>query len=1223
MKAPEIPANEASRLDALRSLELLDTGPDEQYDRITGLAQLVLKTRIALISLVDADRQWFKSKRGLDASETPRDISFCGHAILDDALFIIPDAREDERFADNPLVTGEPNIRLYASYPLATGDGSRVGTLCVIDDKPRTLGPEEREMLRLLGKMVETQFRGLQQVHRLREAGQVASRLAAIIEGSDDGIFTTSPDGIITTWNAGATRLFGYGEEEIVGRSMQVLVPDDGRADEELAMGQIRAGRPVDHLETVRRRKDGTPVEVSVTIAPLRNSEGTVVGASRIARDIREQKRSREMFRALVEATPSALLLVDDEGRIRLANRQAEELFGYTREELFEAGVEKLLPPELGREHVAMRRSYFAEPSQRAMGAGRELYGSHKDGRRIAIDIGLNPVQLPDGHYVIASIIDISERKRSEENRRLEFAVISAIANATDFEGTIQHILGDIGGSLGAAAGAVWTVDDDAGLLRCTDFWSLGPMYAELEAVARKQTFAPGQALPGRVWKTSLPTWSRDIGDDDDFPKEFAPVRSQLRATFGFPVVVGGRLRSVLAFTLPWVAEAPRGFLDAFASIGLQLGQFLERRKAALDLVAARDAALEAARAKSEFLANMSHEIRTPMNAVIGMTGLLLDTALTPQQRDFAETIRNAGEGLLSVINDILDFSKVEAGKVVLEETDFDLEAAVFGVVEMLGIRALAKGIELGAVLDGDVPTWVRGDPGRLKQVLINLVSNGIKFTDTGGVAIRVRRLDRTEDAVRLEFLVKDTGIGISADVQAQLFRPFTQADASTTRRFGGTGLGLSIARHLAGLMGGGITLQSVPDQGAEFSFTAEFLATAHADHYGPAPIQLERMPIHYVDDNAVNRLLLDHMLTNWKMLPTGCDSPKRSLEILREAARAGRPFPLAILDFQMPEMDGLELARAIKADPEIAQTQLILLSSAGTELPDHGLQDAVIACCLSKPVRQSNLLDTIATVMSLPSAPRIVRAEVHPKIVSREAVPRRNFRVLVAEDNVVNQRVALLQLRKLGYHAEAVANGLEALSAMERCGYQLILMDCNMLEMDGYQATREIRRREAPSRHTPIVALTANALSGDREKCIDAGMDDYLAKPIRSEDLLDVLHRWDPPLHAETLDHLRELVGSDESALVEIFEQFLGELPARQRCIHEAMRSGDGEGLRQAAHALKGSSSVLGAVRLADVCAQIEEASRSDVPVDADPLLAVLDEEVGLATEALRSEIP
>lgn len=652
-----------------------------------------------------------------------------------------------------------------------------------------------------------------------------------------------------------------------------------------------------------------------------------------------------------------------------------------------------------------------------------------------------------------------------------------------------------------------------------------------------------------------------------------------------------------------------------------------ERKRAERELQEAMQAADAANQAKSQFLANMSHEVRTPMNAIIGITELVLGTPLAPKQAEYLRMVLQSSESLLGVINDVLDFSKVESGKVELEELPFSLRECVGDALKSLALRANERGLELALDVEPDVPDWLVGDAGRLRQVVLNLVGNSIKFTPQGEVVVEVSVKDQREWQVELLICVADTGIGIPPDKLEKVFEAFEQADASTTRQFGGTGLGLAIVRRMTELMGGRVWVESKVGEGSRFSLSIVLgrCAEPRPDPIAPRRSALQGTRTLVVDDNATNRRIVDEVLTNWELQPTSCASAAEALAQLRGAFLNGKPFELLISDVNMPEMDGFSLLEQIRRDPSLADITVVLLTSSDRPEDATRCQQLRVAQRLMKPVKQSELFDAIAEALGL-SPPEPSAATAPP---SSAASATRPLSILLAEDSLVNQRLAVALLEKNGHRVTIAGTGREALEQIEKRTFDLVLMDIQMPELDGLETTRIVREREsATGRRLPIIAMTAHALKGDRERCLQAGMDEYVSKPVRERQLLLAmravmgdevpappeeqpvsLDRPDPDLI--DWDAALKICGGDHALLRDIAGAFLEEQPRRVDEIQKAIDTGDWELLHRSAHTIKGSMRYFGAKAVFDRAFGLEQLAAQQSLEGAEEIYGLLKQEL------------
>ncbi|MFO0699644.1 MAG: response regulator [Nitrospira sp.] len=796
-----------------------------------------------------------------------------------------------------------------------------------------------------------------------------------------------------------------------------------------------------------------------------------------------------------------AIYWINSRAKILYANEAASLMVGYSKEELRGMTVHDLNP-----DFPAAMWPGFWDETRRNKTTTLETNHRTKDGRLLPIDVRVSFVAYEGQEFHCVFARDITERRQAEADIAATTAELRSVTVAIDaVQGTAEFAL-------------------DGTLLMANDNF-LNLMGYQLDEIMWRHhrifcdpVYASSQAY--RAFWEKLNRGEFDTGVYRRLGKGGREV--WIQASYSPVFDVAGKVSKVMKFA---VDITPQKLADAKLA---QAAHDLERKNG--ELAVARDKALEASKVKSEFLATMSHEIRTPMNGVIGMTGLLLDTPLNAQQREYAETVRLSGEHLLDIINEILDFSKIEAGKLELEALNFDLHTTVEDAVSLLGESAHVKGLELTSLVQAGVPTVLRGDPGRLRQVLVNLIGNAIKFTERGEVVVAVSLANDSEEILdatqsvpyrMLRFEVSDTGVGIAEEQMGKLFQPFSQADGSNTRKYGGTGLGLAICKQLVGMMGGRIGVRSKIGEGSTFWFTAGFPLQTQEDQpvvFVHTALRDHRVLI--VDDHLTNQQVLTQSLHKQGVICESAANGFQALERLRHAAGRQNPFDVAIVDMQMPGMDGLELARQIKLDPQLTATRLILLTSVGQRGDAKKAQDVGIAAYLTKPIRQSLLYECLSMVLGSRAEAGGATSSSLPSIITRhslsEAQTRSKPLVLVADDNPVNQRVAAKILEKLGCRINIAANGREAVESITRTSYALVFLDCQMPEMDGFEAARIIRTQEAnlrqagnPQPRLPIIAMTANVLQEDRDRCLAAGMDDFLSKPVAKKALEIVLTRW------------------------------------------------------------------------------------------------------------------
>ncbi len=913
--------------------------------------------------------------------------------------------------------------------------------------------------------------------HRLRIEAQLQEseeRFRNLFNDSPDALTLLEGDSF-TDGNRAAELLLRSAREQFLGQNPVHFSPEfqpDGRCSAEAFREKTAEALHVGTVsfEWLFQRLDGSRfwADMSLRVTTIQGRQVIIC----CWRDITARKQAEAKLKSITTTASDAIIMIDSHGLITFWNPAAERIFGYDAAEVIGVNLHHFLAPERYRDVFEAAFPLFRQTGQgNVINTTIELGAIRKDGQEISVELSLSADMHEGEWHAIGVIRDVSGRKKYETellklSRAIEQSPVSILM--TDTHGDIDFV---------------------------------NPRFTELTGYTAEEVLGKNP----RILKSGQTPPARFV---------------ELWATIAAGNIWHGELVNRRKDgTLFWATTSVSALRNAQGEIIHYLSAFedVTERKLLIDeLNGAKEGAEAATRAKSSFLSSMSHEIRTPMNGVIGMTDLLLETTLTREQHDFVDTIRKSGENLLELINDILDFSKIEAGKLDLEILDFDPYAMMEDTVDLLALRASEKGLELLCSVDPAIPAGVRGDPGRVRQIITNLAGNAIKFTGSGEIVIAASLKEVRSDHLTVLFEVRDTGIGIPADRLQAVFDPFTQAEGSTTRKFGGTGLGLTICKQLAELMGGEVAVTSEYGVGSTFSFTVCFEKQAADRHKEEGKViprpELDGMAILVVDDNSTSRALIRGQLERWLCRAVVAADGERAMELLREAATCQTPFQVVLIDEQMPGCDGFELGSRIKRDLLLSQTRLVLMSALGQGKSRTQLEESGFSGTLAKPVRRSRLCDSLVLSTGTPQGGATNSDSIRTE---------KSARILLAEDNVINQKVAQKTLYNLGYSVDIASNGREAVTALEHIDYDLVLMDCQMPELDGFEATAYIRNPDSPvlNHRVPIIAMTANAMTEDRDNCLRAGMDDYLSKPIKKEVIAELLHAW---LSKEGADGLR-----------------------------------------------------------------------------------------------------
>ncbi|MHA4894118.1 PAS domain S-box protein [Pedobacter sp. PWIIR3] len=1170
-----VPDNEQERLKFLQDYEILDSGYEYKFDRITELASIICEVPISLISLIDEKRQWFKSQVGLDVAETPRELSFCQYAIMGDNYFEVPDAKKDDRFVDNDLVTGDPNIRFYAGYPLIDPNGYALGTLCIIDRQPGHLNDKQKRALELLAE----EAIALIVEHRKKKELDNFEKLFKI---SNDLICIVGTDGFFKRVNPMFEQLLGWDKKDLKTRSLYDLVHPEDLKRSRTEILKLGRGANTIVLEHRLRTKAGD----YKTLQWVATQEPHTHNVFGIGRDMTEERLrevqlviSEKRLRAFFENSQGLMCTHDLKGNFLSVNYAGAAILGYSTKEILSGSLYDITPPQR-HPYVDAYLKQIAETGS----AEGQMLTNHKDGS-VRIWMFKNVLEIvPDGpSYVIGNAIDITERHKLER----------------DLEHTKQF-LDDV---LHAASEVSIIATDENGIITVFNTGAEKLLGYTAEEMIGKAT--PYQIhMPEEVMekgKELTAKYGTEVSGLNIFIKNAVRHGSE-QGEWSY-VRKDGQLRKVSVAITPIRNKANK--ISGYLGIGLDITSLNNQRE---ELKIAKVRAEEASIAKSEFLANMSHEIRTPLNGVIGFTDLLLKTKLNETQKQYLSIVNQSANALLGIINDILDFSKIEAGKLELAIEKCDLYEMSAQATDIITYQIQTKGLEMLLNIPYDLPRFIWTDPVRLKQILINLLSNASKFTEKGEIELKIEIIGEQEELRIFRFSVRDTGIGIKADKQEKIFEAFSQEDGTTTKKYGGTGLGLTISNKLLGLMGSKLELTSVAGKGSTFYFDialpaeeGDAIEWKDIDHIKNVLI---------VDDNENNRMILKQMLL---LKQINSDEAKNGFEALQYLAK-GEEYDAIIMDYHMPYMDGLETIKKIRANFEIGdkEQQIILLhSSSDDELLQSACKELNIIHRMVKPIKTEDIYNVLS---------RLYKEEQHhidvkPAELSTTAA---KVNILIAEDNAINMLLAKTIIRRIAPNATIyeAANGVEALAYCETNKPDLILMDVQMPEMNGYEATRQIRETDA-GRQVPILALTAGNVKSEKEKCLEAGMDDFILKPIVESTLALAFEKW---LHFYDVKQAAHLhfdkaqitanIGNDERLMTEVIQLTRAELMDAAESIPSLFMAKDLKELNAVGHKLYGTAMTSGLKLLSGIANELAHLDNAN------------DEQLDLLNEKLQAEI-